>query len=70
MPMVAIRTMTSAPFSTGCPAPLTGVRSVAVKPGSTALNLIPRARRELVTPDSVGLPQLGRPRPPAGDPAP
>jgi len=39
-PMVAIRTMTSAPFSTGCPAPLNGVRSVAVKPGSTALNLM------------------------------
>ncbi len=39
-PIVAMRTMTSAPFSTGCPAPLKGVRSVAVKPGSTALNLI------------------------------
>ncbi len=38
MPMVAMRTMTSAPFSTGCPPPLAGLRSVAVKPGSTALN--------------------------------
>jgi hypothetical protein len=35
-----MRTMTSAPFATGCPAPLKGVRSVAVNPGSTALNLI------------------------------
>src|ERR1700722_10010171 len=40
VPIVAIRTITSAPFSTGWPAPLNGVRSVAVKPGSTALNLI------------------------------
>ena len=35
-----MRTMTSAPFSTGCPTPLAGVRLVAVKPGSTALNLM------------------------------
>lgn len=40
LPMVAMRTMTFAPSSTGCPAPLIGVSSVAVKPGSTALNLI------------------------------
>ena len=39
--MVAMRTMTWAPISTGCPASLNGVSSVAVKPGSTALNLIP-----------------------------
>src|SRR5664280_2176215 len=40
LPIVAMRTMASAHFSTGCRAPMKGVRSVAVKPGSTALNLI------------------------------
>ncbi len=38
MPTVDMRTMTSAPTSAGGPAELHGVSSVAVKPGSTALN--------------------------------
>lgn len=45
--MVAMRTMTSAPFSTGCPAPLKGVSSVAVKPGSTALVAGPKPLKGL-----------------------
>jgi hypothetical protein len=36
LPIVAMRTMTSAPSATGCPPPTAAVRSVAVKPRSTA----------------------------------